>query len=779
MSEFKQQIESELRNLLKELRADFESQKDVSVMQRVMYGLEVHQIEQELKSLEFEDTKRQLEEARDRYAELYDFAPIAYVTFDNQAHITELNLAATKLFAEEYNKIINQPIGRWLDEEDSQRFLQHLYEVSYSRKKISTELKLVFQDGRTHYIHLESIAVRDNDGVATRCQTAILDISHTKKTEEKLRIAHEDLEQRVEERTQELQRANEALQKVIKNHEHANEKLRQASIVFDNTEDGIIIMDEATKIVNVNRAFTKILGYTFEELLGKTPKDLLTNRTDNEQYRNMQLTLAKTGHWKGEVWYENKNGEHIPIWANINTVKNTIDVLSHYVAIVTDITSLKETEKKLEHLAHHDVLTGLSNRLNYTANIRQAMKRAQRRKRRLALLLLDLDGFKEINDAYGHAVGDILLKVVAERLQDCVRNEDIVARLGGDEFTVILEDINQFEDAGFIADKILSSITVPVDIERKQIIPKTSIGISMYPDDAKDAEDLLRMADAAMYRSKELGGNTYQFFTKELSKNVVETLTLERQLRQALRNNEFEVYYQPQITTLNDNVVGMEALIRWNHPERGLLSPEQFIEVAEESGLIDDIDNWVLHTACRQIKMWEMVGLPPIRISINMTGRTLLHDENIVKKVRHAIEQADLDPSLLELEMPEKVLKITDKTIGILKELKSIGIRLSVGDFGTGYSSITSLKQLPIDTLKIDRSFVGDIPNNPNDVALTSALIAMGHNLHMKVIAEGVSTNEQMRFLRDQGCDEMQGFLFSKPVSSENARYFMEHHKHN
>jgi predicted signal transduction protein with EAL and GGDEF domain len=373
----------------------------------------------------------------------------------------------------------------------------------------------------------------------------------------------------------------------------------------------------------------------------------------------------------------------------------------------------------------------------------------------------------------GHAIGDTLLKIVAERLQDTVRHEDTVARLGGDEFTVILEDITLFEDAGFIAEKILAAIAEPTRIEGREVITQTSIGISVFPDDSEDIEELTRQADAAMYRAKENGGNGYAFYTRELSKRAAAQLALESQLRKALREGEFEVYYQPQITLSSDRVVGMEALIRWNHPQDGLLTPDKFMPVAEDSGLVDEIDEWVLNTACCQVNQWQKAGRAPIRISINLAGRTLAHNGCIVDKVKNALQKSGLQASSLELDIPEQILQ-GEHNLQTLQALKALGVTLSVDDFGKGLSSLSTLKDLPIDAIKIDRSFVSAIPGNPADVALAAAIIAMGHNLKLKVTAAGVGNLEQLTFFRDQGCDEMQGFYFSEPIPCERALSFME-----
>jgi predicted signal transduction protein with EAL and GGDEF domain len=373
----------------------------------------------------------------------------------------------------------------------------------------------------------------------------------------------------------------------------------------------------------------------------------------------------------------------------------------------------------------------------------------------------------------GHATGDTLLKIVAERLQDTVRHEDTVARLGGDEFTVILEDITQFEDAGYIADKILNAIAEPTMLEGREVITHTSIGVSVFPDDSDDLETLTKAADSAMYRAKERGGHCYEFYTRDLNRRAAENLAMETELRTALKNGQFEVYYQPQITLSSDTIVGMEALIRWNHPSRGLLTPDEFMPVAEESGLVDEIDEWVLNTACQQVKSWQQAGRAPIRISINLAGHTLTHDRRIVEKVRSALAESGLEASSLELDIPEQVLQNSANSLKTLRALKALGVNLSIDDFGKGLSSLSTLKALPIDTIKIDRSFVNAIPGNPDDVALASAIIAMGHNLKLKVTAAGVGSLEQLDFLKDHGCDEMQGFYFSEPIPYESVVNFI------
>ena len=768
----KKQTEEKLRKLLERLRNELAAQKNISNIQRIILELRIYQVEQEIRNLEFSDTQRQLTEARDRYAELYEFAPIAYVTFDNQAHITDLNHAAAKLFGQARDTIINKPISHWLSDEDSPVFLQHLYQVSFSKKKVSTDLTIYRPEREPLVARLESIAIRDQDGVATRCQTAILDITERTRIEDVLRSSRNELEARVEERTRQLAETNKALLEEIEQHADANEKLKQAAIVFDNTEDGILIMDANFNIINVNRSFSLMIGYDIDELIGKNPRVLVVNRTDEKYYQYMVEALHEHNHWKGEIWYQNKQGKHIPVWKNINSVTDENNQVSHYVAIVTDITPLKETEKRLEHLAHHDPLTGLPNRLHFIANLEQALKRALRRKRRLALLLLDLDNFKDINDSMGHATGDTLLKIVAERLQDTVRHEDTVARLGGDEFTVILEDITHYEDAGYIADKIINAVSQPALLDDREVTAYTSIGIAVFPDDTDDPDELTKFADTAMYRAKEEGGRSYEFYAHELTKRAADNLALENELRHALRAAQFEVYYQPQITLNSDQVVGMEALIRWNHPERGLLTPDQFMPVAEESGLINDIDEWVLNTACTQVNRWQKASNTRMRVSINLAEHTLTQGRSVIETVRNALTRSGLDPTCLEIDIPEHLLQGGVRNINKLHALKRLGVRLSIGDYGRGLSSLATLKELPIDTIKIDRSFINAIPGNPRDVALASAIIAMGHNMKLKVSASGVMSGEQLDFLKSQGCDELQGYYFSEPMPFETARNY-------
>ena len=428
----------------------------------------------------------------------------------------------------------------------------------------------------------------------------------------------------------------------------------------------------------------------------------------------------------------------------------------------------QKAEERLTYLAHHDTLTGLVNRLRFTANLEQALQAAKRRQCKVALLFLDLDRFKIINDTLGHTVGDRLLQVVAERLKSCVRGEDTVARLGGDEFTIILAEVSKGHDASVISDKVINSLSEPITIDAETLTTSTSIGISIYPDHADNSEDLLRAADAAMYFAKEQGRGNAQFYTAELIVRATEHLKLERGLREALEQGQFILYYQPQLTLPDRKIVGVEALIRWQHPERGLLLPDQFIDMADLLGLLDPICDWVLHRAFTDIEQWQMLGLPAVRLSINVSGRQF-SSERSFNRLYSALEKQPLIPNTLQLD-----LEITEDTLGIIEgsleqieHLRKLGVMFAIDDFGTGHSSLSRLRQLPIDVIKIDRSFINGLSRNADDQAITSAIIAMGHSFNIRVVAEGVETETQLSFLLEHECDEVQGYLFSEAVPAE------------
>ena len=434
--------------------------------------------------------------------------------------------------------------------------------------------------------------------------------------------------------------------------------------------------------------------------------------------------------------------------------------------LVNEISERKRAEERLNYMAHYDQLTGLPNRILFNDLLKQAMIEAAAHERLVALMFLDLDRFKTINDTLGHETGDALLKAVAERLRDCLRRGDTVARLSGDEFALVFADMAHIDDASRLAQKILDRFTTPFRIGERDLFITSSIGITLYPFDQDDANTLLKNADAAMYRAKEQGRNNYQFYTSEMNVRALERLSFETNLRQALERDEFILHYQPKVDLVTGNVIGMEALLRWQNPELGLVSPAEFIPLAEETGLIVAIGEWVIRTACKQNKAWQAAGLPSLRISVNLSARQF-KEKNLVERVAQALKETGLEARYLELELTESLLQTPETTITPLKELHALGIHLSIDDFGTGYSSLSYLKRFPIDTLKIDRSFVRDITTDADDAAIANAIITMAHSLGMYVVAEGVETGEQLAFLCQRKCDSMQGYYFSKPLPAD------------
>ncbi|HNU66098.1 MAG TPA: EAL domain-containing protein [Methylotenera sp.] len=540
----------------------------------------------------------------------------------------------------------------------------------------------------------------------------------------------------------------------------SNSAYHLAKIAFENASEGMMVMDANANILSINKSFTAITGFNQQEVFGTVPKALQV--TEREAWRHLQLD----GQWRSELLNHRKNGEAYQERLTVNAVKNQQDETIYYVGVFADITEAKHSQNRLHELVNHDPLTGLPNRRLFNELLEHAIKRAEREHHQIALLFVDLDRFKAINDSLGHQVGDKLLYEVSKRIHHAMRDSDIVARLGGDEFLVMMDMIKHPQDAALIAQKIIYALQVEFFIDGKEIFIGASVGISIFPKDGSDVDSLIKAADIAMYQVKNRGKNNHCFYSEDLSKNAVERFTIESQLRHALERNQFEMYYQPQISLLTGDIIGAEALIRWRHPDLGLVSPARFIPIAEETGLIVQIGEWVLRQAALQAIQWINDGYTMQWISVNVSGVQIMRS-NFYDTVYGILIETNCNPNILELEITEStVMQNTEFVIDTFNNIKQLGVRVAIDDFGTGYSSLSNLKRLPLDKIKIDQSFVRGLPDDLDDAAITNTINAMACSLGFTVIAEGVETLAQATFLKNMGCLEAQGYLYSKPVTA-------------
>ncbi|MFP4062934.1 MAG: PAS domain S-box protein [Halochromatium sp.] len=550
----------------------------------------------------------------------------------------------------------------------------------------------------------------------------------------------------------------------------ARQRERQASTVFENSTEAILVTDAEQRILAVNRAFTEITGYAEAEILDQTPNRLGFGHHQDAFFERIWQEIETTGAWRGELWNRRKNGETYPVRLSITSVRDDDGRLINYIGMFSDISESKRSEEELYRLAHNDALTGLPNRTLLRARMEQSLQRAKRDNRMLALLFIDLDLFKNVNDSLGHSVGDELLKDVARAIEQEVRKADTVARIGGDEFIILMDGIDDPSTAAHLAERLCQLVSQPFQVADRELRLTASIGVSLFPTDGKSMDSLLSNADLAMYRAKDQGRNTYRFFEAEMTARAMQRLHLETALRGALARNELELLYQPQFELKSRRIEGAEALLRWTHPELGKVSPAAFIPIAEEIGLISEIGAWVLEQACLQLHAWETQGFWVKRMAVNVSVQQV-ERLDLIEEIQAILERTGVAPERLEFEVTESLLmRNVERVVANLNALRELGATLAIDDFGSGFSSLGYLKTLPISRLKIDKTFIDGVTVDDNDDAIARAIIALARALGLDVIAEGVETRAQAEFLEREGCDEVQGYLFGRPMSADALR---------
>ncbi|MBI3546054.1 MAG: EAL domain-containing protein [Gammaproteobacteria bacterium] len=671
--------------------------------------------------------------AEERYRVLFETNPSAVGVFDIEARLVQVNHRAVEMFGyESSEEMLGRSMFDYIVPEErarAQAVMQRLLETgSYE----VVEYRVLRKDGSIFIIESNATLLRGQNGMSNAIIATAHDITLRRQTEEALRTSENYLR-----------------------------------AIIDAEPECVKLVSANGKLLQMNAAgLTMIQADSPEQVIGR-PLLSIVAPAHREAFLAFSESVIRGN--KGSLEFEivGLKGAHRWLATHAVPLKNQVNGETLLLSVTRDITERKHTEERLSYLAHYDGLTGLPNRSLFSDRLQQAMIDASRHERLVGVMFLDLDRFKNINDSLGHEMGDLLLKSVADRLSKAVRKGDTIARLSGDEFTLVLADMGHVDDAMRVAHKIIDTFVQPFHIGNRELFITASLGITLYPFDDKDVNGLLRNADVAMYRAKESGRNNYQFYTAEMTTRALEQLALENDLRYAMERNEFSLDYQPIVDCASGQVIGMEALLRWRHGQRGLIPPAQFIFLAEETGLIVAIGDWVLRTACAQCRNWQLQGLPALSLAVNVSARQF-QQYDLTQSIQKILHETGWSPSLLELEITESVImQQADTAVRSLRQLSEMGIKLSIDDFGTGYSSLSYLKRFPIDTIKIDRSFVQDIPGDTDDAALAIAIITMAHSLGIKVIAEGVETREQLAFMRAHFCNAMQGYYFSRPVGAD------------
>jgi len=567
---------------------------------------------------------------------------------------------------------------------------------------------------------------------------------------------------------EELQDANFRSEQLNAELAREVEQRRLASTVFEAASEGIVILDPTYKMLTVNQAFSRISGYAVAELVGRRVDELACSRDARRHFPIIQASLAEHDSWLGELVETRKNGELYPQWLQLKVVRDDAAQVSHIVAFITDLSARRIVEARVRHLTHFDELTGLANRLLFKERLEEANQRVrQGTSRNLALLHIDLDRFKLLNDSLGPELADQVLQKIAERLTKALPEADTISRLSSDEFAVLFDAYGSLTSLARVATRLMGKLSRPIVVDGHELVVSASMGISLLPDGARDIAQLVSQANKAMQQAKHMGGGTFQFFSHSLQHSTLERLQLETQLRKAIRERKLSVFYQPKLCLKTGRLDAAEALVRWDHPELGSVSPSDFIALAEETGLIVLIGEFVLREACRQAAQWQQAGLAPIRVSVNLSGHQL-RQGNLVSLVRQVLEDTGLAPHCLELEITEsQLLENVDYVIATFQQLHELGVKLAIDDFGTGYSSLSYLKRFAVDYVKIDQTFIRGVGTCVEDDAITKAIIAMAHSLELKVVAEGVENEVQLAFLKEHQCDEVQGYLISSPTNAQ------------
>ncbi|WP_020485156.1 sensor domain-containing protein [Methylomonas sp. MK1] len=691
---------------------------------KLVHELQVHQIELQMQNEALQEARTRTEQALLRYAELFDFAPLAYFTLSKEGSVQQTNFNGERLLGVERYKITGRHFANIVASEYRAVFNGFLEKVFANPGAQHCEIVLE-PGGHTTWVTIEAIADSDRQ----TCLAAIVDISERKNNEQELQLA---------------------------------------ATVYLAIEEAIMVADTNHKIIAVNPAFTKLTGYSPAEAIGQTTSLLKSSRQDDAFFIEMWKQLNSTGQWHGEIWNQRKNGEEYLARLSISTVYADNGQEIRRVAMASDITEQRRAEELIHQQANIDPLTGLANRRMFLDRLRRAINKSHREHQKLALMFMDLDHFKDINDTLGHDVGDRLLKETTQRLTSCIRDTDTLARPGGDEFTLIMSELHEMNSIDRVAQAMLRTMTAPFQLNNERCYVSVSIGIALYPDDAETMEELLKKADQAMYAAKELGRSRFCYFTPAMQEAAEIRLRLTNDLRHALIDNQIWVAYQPIVDLATGEIKKAEALLRWQHPTRGLVSPSEFIPIAEDSGLITEIGSWVFHQVANQVAKWRVNHHAMFQISINKSPAQFHNNSDKMADWFEHLTRLGLPGGCIAVEITEGLLLDNSSIVADkLTAFKDAGVQTSLDDFGTGYSSLSYLKKYHIDFLKIDQAFVSNLVAHSTDMALCEAIIAMAHILGMKVIAEGVETAEQRDLLIKAGCDYGQGYLFSKAVTAE------------